>query len=185
MKLIIAIVILLFLPFKSSSPNFCVCSKLDNKNVAEMKKNSDVIVIGKFTQRIPLDRYDQESNLNGYFKIDSIIKGPNDLENLVINQFSTGNCHELFELDKEYLVLGIHIKGFKDLTAQNKSDKSDGEHLPPPPSNEIHNSIMDCFSSDKRTLKKWNKIADRNYVIHTNQCSTYKLSGKFAKMFLE
>lgn len=182
MKYIIPIIILLILPFKSSSPSFCVCPKLENKYTEKIKENSDVIVIGKFTNPIPFGKYDEGVNMNGYFKIDSIIKGPTGLKNLVINQFSTGNCRELFQLNKEYLVFGIHITEFKNMPVSNKSKD---ENLPPPPLNEIHDSIMDCYSSDKRTIKKWNGIAEKNYVIFTDQCSTFGSKGQFAKKFME
>ena len=182
MKFIILIIILLSLPFKSSSPIFCICPELKGEKVAEIKKNMEVIVVGKFTKQIEFGEYDDGVNINGYFKIDTIIKGPTDLKNLVINQFSNGNCRELFEPNKQYLVLGNHITKFKDMKTSNKSTN---EHLPPPPPNEIHNSIMECYSSNKTTIKQWNQIAERNYIIHTNQCLTFELKERSAKLFME
>ena len=177
MKFIIPIIILVLLPFKSSSPNFCICPELDDRNVAEIKKSSDVIVIGKFISQISFGKNDQGINTNGYFEIDSVLKGPAQLKHMVINQFPSGNCRELFDEKTEYLVTGYHITEFKNLDYPDKQV--------PPPAPTIRDSIMECYSLDKNTLRKWNTIANENYVVFTNQCLTFNFKSKSAKKILE
>ena len=177
MKFTIALVVLGLVSLGPSAPNnFCICPKLDDRNVAELKKSSDVIVIGKFIRQIPLGNYDRGINTNGYFKIDSVLKGPAQLKHIVINQFPSGNCRELFDEKTEYVVTGKHITEFKHL------DYPDNQS---PPATTIRDTVMECYSLDQNTLGKWNTIANENYVVFTNQCLTFNLNSKSAAKILE
>ena len=163
-------------------PNFamaCECSeKADNSGALELANRSDIIVLGRALELLDSSKYDQRA-VNVIFKIDSVIKGPADLDQIIINQFTTGNCVKIFEIGEQYLITGLKIEKFVlRLDQKNSEDK-----LAPPPPNRIEENKVICYDCKPKELEYWNGLARTNFIVSTDQCRSFKANSEMANYF--
>lgn len=170
----------------------CECFPIDSLSAENILEDYEYAIIGSAIKNI---NYDPEVNemwdnfKQGYevvIVVDSVIKGHLSSKTIIINQFSNGNCSQLFEFGKPYLILGNRLTKFINRTPELPEQK-DGEipvSLPPPPPNSIRNSAMYCYYIGQEEIDNWNELAAEYLIVYTNQCVSFNAKSQYARYFL-
>ncbi len=171
----------------------CECFPIDSLSAENILKDYEFAIIGSAIKNInysPEINEMWDSSKQGYevvIVVDSVIKGDLSSKEIVINQFSNGNCSQIFEFGKPYLILGNRLSTFINRTP-DLLEPEDGEILveyPPPPPNSIQNSTMYCFNNDQEEIDYWNELASEYLVLYTSQCVSFETSRRYASYFLK
>lgn len=187
------LIILGFLLLNLQLANACSCMEIDSASAKELLEEVEIIIIGQAVQNADFNpevraNWDRRNKgLNVVFKVDSVLKGCKELKEVILNQFSNGNCGEYFKFGQQYLILGTRLLEFVNKTPEQvKFEKGviPIEYPSPPPSS-ILNSKMLCFNNSQEEVDYWEQLAKYNIVLFTSQCSSFSMNGKSANYFFQ
>lgn len=191
---------LLFILLLINPPNIgwaCSCISISKKEAKKISRKADYVLLGSAIENIhPNDTIKEywDKLQEGYhvkFKVDEVYKGRIDAEFIFINQFETGNCIELFEFGKKYIIVGTRIKEFENVRPLNAREEFREDELfetfipppPPPPIGGLTINKMKCYNEEETVVEYWNEIAKKEIVVYTNQCSSFYQNSTYGKYF--
>lgn len=190
---------LLFIFLIFNLPNFgfaCTCFSISKKEARKISREADYVLLGSPIENIhPNDtiKGQWDSMRNGIhvkFKVEKVYKGSIKKEFIFINQFETGNCLQVFEFGKNYVIVGTRIKEFENLrpisAIQSFRENEIFETFQTPPPRPIGGPTinkMKCYNEEKSVVEYWNQIAKNEIVVYTDQCSTFGENSTYGKYF--
>ncbi|SMP13195.1 hypothetical protein SAMN06265367_102187 [Algoriphagus winogradskyi] len=192
LKRIMLILFLLSLPTIGWT---CTCMSLTKKNVKKITKNADYVLLGTAVENVhhndsikaTLDS--EKFGIDVKFKVEKVYKGSLQAEFVYINQFETDNCIQAFRFGEKYIIVGTRIEKFENLRpfseAVYKEDKifETVASPPPPPIGGLTIRKMKCYNIEMELVEHWNKIAENEIVVYTNQCSSFNAESTYGKYF--
>jgi hypothetical protein len=191
MKTILTIILL-------SLPTFgwtCTCMSLTKKEAKSISKRADYILLGTAVENVHHQdsiktKWDDEKyGVEVKFKVEKIINGKIDSEYVFINQFETGNCKQVFEFGVKYIIVGTRIKYFENLRPFREAVYAEDEIFetvqppPPPPIGGMTINKMKCYNIERELVDYWNRIAEKEVVLYTNQCSSFYANSVYGQYF--
>ncbi len=170
----------------------CTCFPLDSTTIDALLNEVEFVLIGHPKENLNFNREIRNNwNLENegieiIFKVDSVLKGNVPQNEVTINQFNEGNCTQVFQFGEQYLVLGNRINKFIDVSppSRKSSHRDITISLPPLPPN-LENGIMYSQTYKRKEIKYWNKLAKKNIVINTSDCSSYFLASQSANLIVK
>ena len=157
----------------------CTCGiELTKDGADKLKEHMEIIVEGTVIEVVDeqFDIYGLNQNVR--VCVDRVIKGPKDLDEIVTNQYSAGNCAKGLSIGNSYIIGGSEIKKFERVVV----DYSENIRMPLPNSN-LENQKLSIENISKSFIRLWNRIARETTVILTDGCLIFRSDIEFATYF--
>lgn len=190
MKILLLITFLLISVYAPA----CDCSPMNREHSKWLMETADLIVLGTALENVHHHdsiRQQRDQTSNGVqikLKVDKVIKGELSSEIVYVNQFSNHNCSYVFELGKQYVILGTQIQDFMNRSPFSEKDVNKDAipvtvQEPPPPAigSQDAKKLM-VYNIEEESVNFWKKILTGNTVVHTNKCSVFEagsVSGNY------
>ncbi|SFU07387.1 hypothetical protein SAMN04489724_3695 [Algoriphagus locisalis] len=173
----------------------CTCNTIAKKVAKKITKNADYVLLGTAVENVHHSDsieavWDSEKvGINVKFKVEKVYKGSLQTEFVYINQFETDNCTQSFRFGEKYIIVGTLIEKFENLRPFSEAIYKKDEIFetvvspPPPPIGGLSIRKMKCYNIEMELVDYWNKIAENEIVVYTNQCSSFHAESTYGKYF--